>query len=83
MITADDLKDYGWFSAENDKSIWFYDSWEYEFRIKTQELFYINDGMDEPELIGRITSMDELVKTYYALEHVNIRFEAMTKKVED
>lgn len=83
MITAEDLKEYNWFPEPKDNATWYYDCWEYEFRIKTQELYYINDGMGEPELIGKITSMDKLVDTYYALEHCNVTFKAMTKEDDD
>ena len=34
--------------------------WDIEYNIKTQELWYINDGYGEPELIGRYTNVKEL-----------------------
>jgi len=83
MITAEDLEQYDWFPDPDNKTVWFYDSWEYEFRLSTQELYYINDGIGEPEFIAKITSMDKLVDTYYALEHTKMTFEAMTKKEDD
>ena len=67
MITAEQLEQYDWRFQKGNRTIWFYDSWEYEFRIATQELYYINDGMSE-ELIARVDNMDELIKLYWALE---------------
>jgi hypothetical protein len=34
--------------------------WDIEYNRKTQELWFINDGYGEPDLIGRFTRIEEL-----------------------
>lgn len=68
MITAEQLEGFDWVSEKGNRTIWFYGNWEYEFRVNSQELYNINDGVGEPQLIAKVTSIDELVKLYYALE---------------
>jgi hypothetical protein len=75
MIRAEDLDKHGWYSENGNKNIWYYDSWEYEFRIVSQELYYINDGYGEPQLINKITNMEDLIETYWALEGQEMKIE--------
>ena len=35
-------------------------NWEYEYNIKTQELWSINDGFGEPEFLCRVTDFEKL-----------------------
>lgn len=67
MITANQLNELDWFPEPTNKNIWYYDSWEYEFRITSQELYYINDGVGEPEFIAKITDIEQLKETYFRL----------------
>lgn len=77
MITAETLKKYGWYCETGNRTIWYYDSWEYEFRINTQEMYYINDGMGEPQFIAKIESIENLIDVYEGLEGNNIKYEPM------
>lgn len=71
MITRKELENIGWTKnidvKRRDKNKHYYDQWEYEFRLDTQELYYLNDGMCE-ELITKVYDIDELVEIYWALE---------------
>lgn len=80
MITAEQLEQHDWFCGVGDRTKWFYDSWEYKFLIPTQELYYINDGMGEPELIAKVTSMEQLIEIYEALEGSKRGYERMKLK---
>ena len=68
MITIDELKLYGWNTMKKDTSTWYYDGWEYQYHIKSNELHYLNDGAEET-YIAKIKDMGELKETYYLLEN--------------
>lgn len=58
MITKENLNSIDFTSI--DTTFYYNDGWEYGFNIKTQELWYINDGFGEEEFLCRVTKFDEL-----------------------
>lgn len=76
MITGEELINIGWHinidKKRRDKNSLYYDCWEYEFRLDTQELYYLNDGMCE-ELITKVYDIDELIEIYWALENKEMK----------
>lgn len=60
MITKEQLEsiDFG----EMNSGAFCSPGFQYEFNIKTQELWDINDGVGEPEFLCRVTKFDELVE---------------------
>jgi hypothetical protein len=59
MITKKQLEEDPDFSANNGIN-YIYGNWDYEFRVKTQELYDINDGFGEPQFVCKVTDFDEL-----------------------
>jgi hypothetical protein len=59
MITVEDLNSIEYVS--NDTTLYSIPGeWEYEFNIKTQELWNINDGVGEPVFICKVTNFEKL-----------------------
>jgi hypothetical protein len=58
MIIHNQLIDIGLLT--NDKITYIDEYYDFEFNIKTQELWYINDGFGEPEFIARYTRIGDL-----------------------
>ncbi len=66
-ITAKALREAG-FTRHSSTNVEFcFDSWEYMYRIPEQTLYFINDGVGEPEEVARYTVLEELLQ---ALEHL-------------
>lgn len=59
MITKEELNAIDYTSKDNTRYHLF-GEWEYEFNIKTQELFNINDGVGEPVFLCRVTEIEKL-----------------------
>lgn len=59
MITKKQLDEDPDFGTNNGIN-YVYGNWDYEFRVKTQELYDINDGYGDPEFICKVTSIEEL-----------------------
>lgn len=59
MITREELKEIDYTSKDNTHYHLF-GEWEYEFNIKTQELWNINDGVGEPIFLCRVTEIEKL-----------------------
>jgi hypothetical protein len=59
MITKEQLNSIDYVSNDNMSYV-IPGSWEYEFNIKTQQLWSINDGFGEPELLCRVTDFEKL-----------------------
>jgi len=59
MITKEELHSIGYNSVDNTLFN-IAGEWEYEFNIKTQELWHINDGIGEPEFICKVTNFEKL-----------------------
>lgn len=59
MITKEQLNSINYISS-NQTTYSMSGNWEYEYNIKTQELWNINDGVGEPELLCRVTDFEEL-----------------------
>ena len=59
MITKEQLNSISYTSIDETEYVDI-ESWDYMFNIKTQELWFINDGVDEPELLCRITNFEKL-----------------------
>ena len=59
MVSHEQLTE---FNLNTKDRISYFDTpdWDIEYNIKTQELWSINDGYGEPELIGRYTNIQEL-----------------------
>ena len=60
-ITAKALREAGFTSHSKDNVEFFFDNWDYLFNIPEQNLYFINDGVGEPELIARYTVLEELL----------------------
>jgi hypothetical protein len=61
MITHHQLIDIG--LLINDKITYIDEYYDFEFNIKTQELWYINDGFGDPEFIARYIRIGDLENT--------------------
>ena len=59
MITKEELNSIDYVSEDGTEYVCPGD-WEYMFNIKTQELWNINDGFGEPEILCRVTNIDKL-----------------------
>ncbi len=59
MITKEQLNSIDYVSNDSTSYV-IPGSWEYEFNIKTQELWSINDGLGEPEFLCRVTDFEKL-----------------------
>jgi hypothetical protein len=59
MITKDELNSIGYVSNDNSSYV-VPGEWEYEFNIKTQELWHINDGFGDPEFLCKVTDFEKL-----------------------
>ena len=66
-ITAKALREAGFTRHSSNNVEFCFDSWEYMYRIPEQTLYFINDGVGEPEEIARYTVLEELLQ---ALEHL-------------
>jgi hypothetical protein len=63
MITKEQLNSIGYREDPSEKGLYTVPCvWEYGFNIKTQELWYLNDGFDEPEFIVKETDFEKLKK---------------------
>lgn len=59
MITKEQLNSIDYVS--NDETLYTIPGdWDYEFNIKTQELWSINDGIGEPEFLCKVTDFEKL-----------------------
>jgi hypothetical protein len=67
MITKNELKTIG-FSSVNETE--YHDAFRFnwEYNIKNQELWFINDGLGEPEYIATISNLKDLVKTLNSID---------------
>jgi hypothetical protein len=61
MILKEELETVGFHLIDSHYE-YVHNSWEYMFNIKTQQLFAINDGYGDPELLCIITNFEELKK---------------------
>lgn len=59
MITKEQLNSINYVSVDNTHYTEPGD-WEYEFNIKTQELWNINDGYGEPTFLCKVTDFEKL-----------------------
>ncbi len=59
MITKEQLNSIDYLSNDNTHYV-IPGNWEYEFNIKKQELWCINDGFGEPEFLCRVTDFEKL-----------------------
>lgn len=59
MITKEQLNSIDYVSNDNTNYV-IPGHWEYEFNIKKQELWCINDGFGEPEFLCRVTDFEKL-----------------------
>ncbi len=66
MITKENLNSIDFTSI--DHTLYYDEGWDYEFNIKNQELWYVNDGFGDPEFICKITHFDELKEMLKLLE---------------
>lgn len=57
MINKEQLNSINFYSK--DQTLYIDNNFDYEFNIKTQELWDINDGYGEPEFICRITNFEK------------------------
>ena len=58
-ITAKALKEAGF--RPYDHVTFVFGCFDYEFRIPTQELYFIKDGFGEPEFVAKYTILEELL----------------------
>ena len=65
MVTRTQLLDLGFF--EENFNSYYFDSWEYQFIINKQELYYTNDGFGEPEFIAKIKDVEHLKEVMCSL----------------
>jgi hypothetical protein len=65
MITKDQLNSISFFSDDNTS--YYGGNWDFEFNIKTQDLYTINDGFGEPELVCKCTNFKHLKEVLYLL----------------
>ena len=66
-ITAKALREAGFTRHSRNNVEFCFDGWEYMYRIPEQTLYFINDGVGEPEEIARYIVLEELLQ---ALEHL-------------
>lgn len=59
MITKEQLNSIDYTSKDGTLYHLFGD-WEYEYNIKTQELWAINDGYGEPEFLCKVIDFEKL-----------------------
>jgi len=59
MISKEQLESIG-FSTEDNTLYYDAPNWDFEYNIKTQELFSFNDGYGEPEFLCRVTDINQL-----------------------
>ena len=59
MVTKKQIKSLG-FTTTNGNEYCDAPNWEYMFNIATQELYSINDGYGEPDLICRCRDLEHL-----------------------
>lgn len=59
MVTKEQLNSID-YTSKDETEYMKYGVWEYLFNIKTQELWSLNDGLNEPEFLCRVTSFEKL-----------------------
>ena len=47
-------------ATTTDGTLYHFNGWDYEFNVKTQELWDINDGYGKPEFLCVVTNQVEL-----------------------
>jgi hypothetical protein len=60
MITKEQLESLGFVTEDGGLTYTDAPDWDFEFNIKTQELWNINDGFGEPEFLCKITDFNKL-----------------------
>jgi len=60
MISKNNINSIGYTYSNDGYKYSVPGNWEYEFNIKTQELWHINDGIGDPEFICKITNFEKL-----------------------
>lgn len=69
MITKEQLATIDYTYSEDGYKFSVAGEWEYQFNVKTQELWNINDGVGEPEFICKITDFEKLKDLLDNLPH--------------
>lgn len=59
VITKEQLNSIDYVSKDETEYV-IPGDWDYLFNIKTQELWFINDGVDDPEFLCRVTDFEKL-----------------------
>lgn len=72
MIKADTLLQYEFTPSDGSRVEFVHSNWEYVFNIITQELWDINDGVGEPELLTRIDNLDHLKMVMLAYDGTDL-----------
>lgn len=67
MITPDILKERGFVCLKGNNIEFIYGNWDYMYNTNTHELFDINDGVGEPQLITVIENLEHLDTIIYLL----------------
>lgn len=61
MISREQLESINYRSIDSDPDMYsMFGSWEYGFEIKTQSLYFLNDGFGEPEFLAEIKDFEKL-----------------------
>lgn len=61
MITEEQLKSINFYPNKKQKHLFYDPNNEYEYNIKTQELYCVNDGVTTPsEFVCKINNFDKL-----------------------
>lgn len=71
MVTKDDLKELGFGTFRSKPLEWITPCMDYMYVSNTQELFFVNDGVGDEELIAKIKDKEHLIE---ALENVLIKY---------
>ncbi len=69
MITREQLATIDYTYSRDGARFSIAGEWEYEFNVKTQELWNINDGFGEPEFICKVTDFEKLKDLLDVLPH--------------
>lgn len=75
MISPDTLRKYGFVRLNNNKVEFFYGDWDYMYNTNTHELYDINDGFGEPQLIAKIENLEHLIMVMYFHCDVELKIE--------
>lgn len=65
MISKEQLNSICFYSEDNTS--YYGGNWDFEFNIKTQELYTINDGFGEPEHVCKCVDFKHLKEVLYLL----------------